>query len=158
MRSIWAWIAAIIVGVFILALIFGGGSSRQAYRVARGTIDQQVAQGQDRIQAVAGAARAAVGLALEQSAQLPVQEAKAAAITRGIEEISEVLQEAAAVRGDLAIVRLDASIELFNRTVDMVEEASREASSPAVKARLDTIDGNLQAVREMVTQAVLTTQ
>lgn len=158
MRNIWAWIAAIIVGVFILALIFGGGSSRQAYRVARGTIDQQVAQGQDRIQAVADAASAAVALALEQSAQLPVQEAKAEAITRGIEEISKALQEAAALHGDLAVARLDASIELFNSTVDTVEEASREATSPVVKARLDTISGNLQAVREIVTQVVLATQ
>lgn len=158
MRNIWAWIAAIIVGVFILALIFGGGSSRQAYRVARGTIDQQVAQGQDRIQAVADAASAAVALALEQSAQLPVQEAKAEAITRGIEEISKALQEAAALHGDLAVARLDASIELFNSTVDTVEEASREATSPVVKARLDTISGNLQAVREIVTQVVLATK
>ena len=158
MRSIWAWIAAIIVGVFILALIFGGGSSRQAYRVARGTIDQQVEQGQDRIQAVADAASAAVDLALEQSAQLPVQEAKAEAITRGIEEISQALQEAAEVRGDLAVARLDASLDLFNNTLDTVEEASRETTSPVVKAKLDTIDGNLQAVKEIVTQAVLATQ
>jgi hypothetical protein len=157
MRSIWAWIAAIIVGVFILALIFGGGSSRQAYRVARGTIDQQVEQRQDRIQAVADGAIAAVDLALEQSAQLPVQEAKAEAITRGIEEISQALQEAAGLRGDLALARLDASIELFNSTVDTVEEASREASSPVVKARLDYILGNLEAVKEIVSQAVLAT-
>ena len=157
MRSIWAWIAAILIGVFILALIFGGGSSRQAYRVARGTVDQQVEMSQDRIQAVADAASAAVALALEQSAQLPVQEAKAEAITRGIEEISKALQEAAAVRGDLALARLDASIDLFNTTVNTVEEASREASSPLVKARLDYILGNLEAVREIVTQAVLAT-
>jgi len=157
MRSIWAWIAAILVGVVILALIFGGGSSRQAYRQARGAIDQQVEQSQDRIQAVADAASAAVDLALEQSAQLPVQEAKAEAITRGIEEISEALQEAAGLRGDLAVARLDASIELFNSTVDTVEEASREASSPWVKARLDYILGNLAAVREIVTQAVSAT-
>jgi hypothetical protein len=141
----------------IVALIFGGGSSREAYRVARGTIDQQVEQSRDRIQAVADAAMAAVDLALEQSAQLPVQEAKAEAITRGIEEISQALQEAAAVRGDLAVARLDASIDLFNSTVNTVEEASREASSPVVKARLDYILGNLEAVREIVTQAVLAT-
>jgi len=157
MRSIWAWIAAIVVGVFILALIFGGGSSRQAYRVARGTVDQQVEQSQDRIQAVADAASAAVDLALEQSAQLPVQEAKAEAITRGIEEISQALQEAAELRGDLAVARLDASIDLFNNTVDIVEEASRQASSPVVKARLDYILGSLEAVREIVSQAVLAT-
>lgn len=158
MRSIWAWIAAIIVGAFIIALIFGGGSSREAYRAARGTIDQQVEQSRDRIQAVADAASAAVALALEQSAQLPVQEAKAEAITRGIEEISDALQEAAELRGDLALARLDASIELFNNTVDTVEEASREANSPVVKARLDYILGNLEAVREIVSQAVLATQ
>jgi uncharacterized phage infection (PIP) family protein YhgE len=157
MRSIWAWIAAILIGVFILALIFGGGSSRQAYRAARGTIDQQVEQSQDRVQAVADAAAAAVDLALEQSAQLPAQEAKAEAITRGIEEINQVLQEAAELRGDLAMTRLDASIELFNNTVDTVEEASREASSPAVKARLDYILGSLEAVRKIVSQAVLAT-
>jgi hypothetical protein len=157
MRSIWAWIAAILIGVFILALIFGGGSSREAYRVARGTVDQQVEMSQDRVQAVANAASAAVDLALEQSAQLPAQEAKAEAITRGIEEISQALQEAAELRGDLAMTRLDASIELFNNTVDTVEEASREASSPAVKARLDYILGSLEAVREIVTQAVLAT-
>jgi hypothetical protein len=155
MRSIWAWIAAIVVGVFILALIFGGGSSRQAYRVARGTVDQQVEQSQDRIQAVADAASAAVDLALEQSAQLPAQEAKAEAITRGIEEISQALQEAAELRGDLAVARLDASIDLFNKTVDTVEEASRQASSPVVKARLGYILGSLEAVREIVSQAVV---
>lgn len=158
MRSIWAWIAAIIVGASILALIFGGGSSRQAYRVARGTIDQQVEQRQDRIQAVADAASAAVDRALEQSAQLPVQEEKAEAIQRGIEEISQALQEAAELRGDAAVARLDASIELFNNTVDTIEQASKEASSPAVKARLDYILGNLEAVREIVTQAVLVAQ
>ncbi len=157
MRSIWAWIGVVVVGLVIVALIFGGGSSREAYRVARGTIDQQVEQSRDRIQAVADAAMAAVDLALEQSAQLPVQEAKAEAITRGIEEISQALQEAAAVRGDLAVARLDASIDLFNSTVNTVEEASREASSPVVKARLDYILGNLEAVREIVTQAVLAT-
>jgi uncharacterized phage infection (PIP) family protein YhgE len=157
MRSIWAWIAAILIGVFILALIFGGGSSREAYRVARGTVDQQVEMSQDRVQAVANAASAAVDLALEQSAQLPAQEAKAEAITRGIEEISQALQEAAKLRGDLTVARLDASIELFNNTLDTVEEASREASSPAVKARLDYILGSLEAVREIVTQAVLAT-
>jgi hypothetical protein len=157
MRSIWAWIAVIVVGVVILALIFGGGSSRQAYRVARGTVDQQVEQSQDRIQAVADAASAAVDLALEQSAQLPAQEAKVEAITRGIEEISQALQEAAELRGDLAVARLDVSIDLFNKTVDTVEEASREASSPVVKARLDYILGSLEAVREIVSQAVLAT-
>lgn len=158
MRSIWAWIALILVGVSILALLFGGGSSRQAYRVARGAIDQQVEQRQDRIQAVAGGAIAAVDLALEQSAQLPAQDAGAEVITRGIEEISKALQEAAGLRGDLAVTRLDASIELFNKTVDTVEEASQQASSPMVKARLDYILGSLEAVREIVTQAVLATQ
>lgn len=158
MRSIWAWIAAIVVGAFILALIFGGGSSRQAYRVARGTIDQQVEQRQDRIQAVADAASAAVDLALEQSAQLPVQEEKAEAIQRGIEQISQALQEAAGLRGDAAVARLDASIELFNNTVDTVEQASRQASSPLVEARLNRILGSLEAVREIVTQAVLAAQ
>jgi hypothetical protein len=158
MRSIWAWIGVIVVGLIIVALIFGGGSSREAYRAARGTIDRQVEQSQDRIQAVADAATAAVELALEQSAQLPVQEAKTEAITRGIEEISKALQEAAALRGDLAVARLDASIALFNTTVNTVEEASREASSPLVKARLDYISGNLEAVREIVTQVVLATQ
>ena len=158
MRSIWAWIGVVVVALVIVALILGGGSSRQAYRVAHGTIDQQVARSQDRVQAVADAASAAVDLALEQSAQLPVQEAKAEAITRGIEEISQALQEAAAMRGDLAVARLDASIELFNTTVNTVEEASREASSPLVKARLDYILGNLEAVREIVTQVVLATK
>lgn len=158
MRSIWAWIAAIIVGVFIIALIFGGGSSRQAYRQARGTIDRQVEQSQDRIQAVADAASAAVDLALEQSAELPVQEEKAEAIQRGIEEISQALQEAAEVRGDVAVARLDASIELFNKTVDTVEQASRQADSPLVEARLNYILGSLEAVREIVTQAVLAAQ
>ena len=49
-------------------------------------------------------------------------------------------------------------IELFNTTVNTVEEASRQASSPAVKTRLDYISGNLEAVREIVTQVVLATQ
>jgi hypothetical protein len=52
MRSVWAWIAAILISAVILALIFGGGSSRPAYHKARGAIDQPVVQSQNHFQAV----------------------------------------------------------------------------------------------------------
>ncbi len=51
MRSVWAWIAAILISAVILALIFGGSSSRQAYHTARGAIDQPITQSQNHIQA-----------------------------------------------------------------------------------------------------------
>lgn len=50
MRSIWAWTAVIIVGIVILALILGGGSSREAYRTARGVTALRVVPSQESIE------------------------------------------------------------------------------------------------------------
>lgn len=158
MRSIWAWIAAIVVGVFILALIFGGGSSREAYRSARGAISQRVELGQQRIDAAAQIATAQVELALKQAGELPAHEEKADAIVEGIEAISDALKDVAAARGDLALARLDATIALFNRTQEVVQEASDLATDPVVKAKLECIDENLNAARDQVTQAVLSSR
>jgi hypothetical protein len=38
MRNIWTWIAGITVTLCIIALLFGGGSNRQDYWTARGTV------------------------------------------------------------------------------------------------------------------------
>jgi hypothetical protein len=48
--------------------------------------------------------------------------------------------------------------ELFNTTMDAVEEASEFATDPVIKAKLDCIYDNLEVVREQVPQAVLDTQ
>ena len=36
MKNTWAWIIGIVASLSIVGLVFFGGSSRQAYRVARG--------------------------------------------------------------------------------------------------------------------------
>jgi hypothetical protein len=42
MKSVWPWIFGIAVGLIILALLFGGGSDRQEYWVARGTVPRAI--------------------------------------------------------------------------------------------------------------------
>ncbi len=95
MKNIWRWIIGIVVGLALIGFIWAGSSSRQAYRVARGGIEKRVELTQDRIDGITEMALAAVDLALEQSANLPSQQAKADLIKQGIEEISNRLKEAA---------------------------------------------------------------
>ena len=158
MKNIWAWIFGIIAGLLILGWLFAGRSSRQAYRIARGAVEQRVELSQERISTVADMAVASVDLALKLAGDLPSQQAKADLVKQDIEEISRRLQEAAEARGDLAIAKLDTSIELFNKAMDTVDTASQEATDPVVKAKLDRIYGILQATQEQITQLLLKTK
>ena len=156
MKNGWRWVIGIVVGLVIVGFLWAGRSSRQAYRIARGGIEQRVELAQDRIDAVEEMAIAAVDLALELSAELPSQQAKADLVKQDIQEISDRLNEAAELRGDEAIDRLDQSIEAFNNALNTVEDASSEAESPVVKSTLDRIYGTLLAVQEQLTQFLIT--
>ncbi len=158
MSNTWRWIIGIVVGLIVFAFVLAGRSERQAYRIARGAVEQRVEMSQDYIDARADMAVAAVDLALKLAGDLPSQEAKADLVKQDIEEISNRLNEAAELRGEAALDRLDQSIEQFNQTLTTVEEASQEATSPAVKSLLDRIYGILEATKEQLVQTVLKTQ
>lgn len=158
MSNTWRWIIGIVVGLIVFAFVLAGRSERQAYRIARGAVEQRVEMSQDYIDARADMAVAAVDLALKLAGDLPSQEAKADLVKQDIEEISNRLNEAAELRGEAALDRLDQSIEQFNQTLTTVEEASQEAASPAVKSLLDRIYGILEATKEQLVQTVLKTQ
>ena len=158
MSNIWRWIIGILVGLVVIALLVYGRSERQAYRIARGAVEQRVEISQERIDTVVDMATSAVDLALKMSGDLPIQQAKADLVKQGIEAIGERLKGAAEARGDLAIERLDQSIEQFNQTLQTVEDASKEADSPAVKSVLDRIYGILEATKEQIVQTILDTQ
>jgi hypothetical protein len=158
MKKVWPWVFGIVAGLFIIALIFYGGSERQAYRTARGAVEQRVEFSQNYIDAVAGMASASVDLALKLAGDLPSQQAKADLVKQDIQEISDRLKEAAEARGDLAMTRLDASIEKFNATMELVDEAAFEATDPKAKSILDRIYGILEATKEQLVQTVLKTQ
>ncbi len=154
MRNTWAWIFGILAGVMILGLLWTGRSSRQAYRTAHGAIEKRVELSQERISTAADMALASVNLALKLAGDLPSQQAKADLVKQDIEEISKRMQEAAAARGDLAVARLDKSIELFNKVMATVDEASQAATDPLVKARLDHIYGILEATQAQIIQVL----
>ena len=154
MRTFWRWLIGIVVGLIIIALIFLGGSTRRAYRTARGAIEQRVNVTQDRIDAWAEMATASVDLAVQLAGNLPSQQAKADLVKQDIDEISKRLKEAADLRGEAALDRLDQSIEQFNATLQAVEDASKEADTPVVKAYLDRIYGILEATKEQLIQAL----
>ena len=156
MKNGWRWVIGIVVGLVIVGFLWAGRSSRQAYRIARGGIEQRVELAQDRIDAAEEMAIAAVDLALELSAELPSQQAKADLVKQDIQEISDRLNEAAELRGEEALDRLDQSIEAFNNALNTVEDASDEAESPVVKSTLDRIYGTLSAVQEQLTQFLFT--
>jgi hypothetical protein len=158
MSNTWRWIIGIFVGLIVFAFVLAGRSERQAYRIARGAVEQRVEMSQDRIDAVADMAVAAVDLALKLSAELPSQEAKADLVKQGIEEISNRLKEAAELRGEAAMDKMDQTIEQFDQTMQTVEDASQEAESPAVKSILDRIYGILEATKEQLIQTILNTQ
>ena len=156
MKNIWRWIIGIVVGLALIGFIWAGSSSRQAYRVARGAVEKRTELTQERIDAATEMALAAVDLALEQSANLPPQQAKADLIKQGIEEISNRLKEAADLRGQAAVDKLDQSIEHFNTTLDAVDQAAQDADTPAVKAIYDRIYGVLLATQEQLTNFLIT--
>jgi uncharacterized phage infection (PIP) family protein YhgE len=156
MRKIWPWIIGIVVGLVILALLFFGGSERQAYWTARRAVHARVDTSQERIDAAVEAATAAVDRALEMAGNLPSQEAYADLVKQDIEEIGNRLKDASEAAGDAAIEKLDASIDQFNQTLEMVEDASKEATDPAAKATLYRISLMLEAAQEKVVEFLLT--
>lgn len=155
MNNAWKWIFGILVGLLLIGLLAVGRSDRQAYRTARGAVEERVELTQDRIDAVAEMAVAAVDLAVEVAGDLPSQQAQADLIKQDIEEISDRLNEAAELRGDAAVERLDESIEEFNQTLETIEDASQEAESPAVKSLLDRLYGILEATKVQLEQFIL---
>jgi hypothetical protein len=154
MSNTWRWIFGVLIGAFILGLVFVGGANRRAYRAARGAVEQRVEISQDRIDAVADLGITAVEKALELAGELPGAEAQAERIIQEIEATRDSLNDASAARGDVAIERLDATIEQFNLTLETVENAADEAESPAVKAVLDRIYGILVAVQSQIVEFI----
>ena len=158
MSKTWRWIIGVIVGLILVAFLLAGRSERQAYRIARGAVEQRVELTQDYIDARADMAVAAVDLALKLTGDLPPQQAKADLVKQGIEEISNRLKESAQLRGEAAMDKMDQSIEQFDQTMQTVEDASQEAQNPAVKSILDRIYGILEATQEQLVQTILNTQ
>ena len=158
MNNFWRWFIGIVVGVLLIGWLLVGRSERQAYRTARGAIEQRTENTQARIDAAVASATASVDLALEWAGNLPSQQAEADLMKADIEEIGNRLKDAAEARGETAIQALDQSIEQFNTTLETVEDASKKADNPQVKTILDRIYGALSAGKEQVTQAVLSTQ
>jgi hypothetical protein len=158
MNNFWRWLIGIAVGILLIGLLVVGRPDRQAYRIAKGAINQRTENTQARIDARVESATAAVDLALEWAGNLPSQQAKADLIKADIEEIGNRLKAAAEARGEAALAALDESIEQFNTTLETVEDASKEADNPEVKTVLDRIYGALSAGKEQITQTVLSTQ
>jgi len=158
MSNTWRWIIGIVAGLALIGFLWVGRSERQAYRIARGAINARVEVSQERIDTAVEMATKSVDLALKLSGDLPSQQAKADLVKQDIEEIGNRLKSASEARGDLAIERLNQSIEQFNKTLQTVEDASKEAESPAVKSILDRIYGMLEATKEQLVQTILNTQ
>ncbi len=158
MKKVWPWIFGILAAVALIALVGYGRSSRQAYRIARGAVEERVEIRQDRIDTAVEMATSAIDVALKLAGELPAQQVKADLVKQGIEEIGDLMKEAAELRGEAAIEKLDQSIERFNATLQTVEDASKEADSPAVKSILDRIYGMLEVVKEQVVKIILNTQ
>jgi hypothetical protein len=158
MKKYLPWIFGVAIVLILVAWLFVGRANRQAYRIARGAVGQRVEISQERIDIAVEMATAAVDLALQEAGNLPSQQAAADLVKQDIEEIGNRLKSASEARGDLAIQRLDNTIEQFNITMQVVNDAAQKAETPAVKAILDRIYGILESVKEQLTQAVLKTQ
>jgi hypothetical protein len=156
MKNIWRWIIGIVVGLVIIGLVFTVRSNKQAYNVARGTIEKKTELTQTRVDTATQMAMTSVDLALKLAGNLPSQQAQADLIKQDIQEINNRLSEAAALKGDLAVQKLDAAIALFNQTLTAVDQAAQEADTPAVKAVFDRIYGVLVAAQEQLTNFLLT--
>jgi hypothetical protein len=158
MNNTWRWIFGIITGLAIFGLVLAGRSDRQAYRIARGAIEQRVINRQDRIYVAAELAMKAVDLALLRSGDLPGNYAQAAEIKQKIEEVAYAMILITDARGDVAAEKLDKTIDVYNNTLQAVEDASKEAESPAVKSTLDRIYGILEGAKELLVQTIVKTQ
>lgn len=75
-------------------------------------------------------------------------------ITQDIEEISNRLKEAADARGDLAIERLDLTIDLFNQVLDTIDNAANETDSEVAQQSLDRIYGILEAAQTQIVELI----
>jgi predicted HNH restriction endonuclease len=158
MRKALPWIFGIAIALILIGWLGFGRSDRQAYRAARGAINQRVEMSQDRIDMAVEMATKSVDLALVAAGNLPSQEAAADLVKQDITEIGNRLKEAAELKGDAAIAKLDESIEQFNQTLETVDDAAKSAENPAVKSTLDRIYGILEGVKEQLVQAVLNSQ
>ncbi len=158
MRKALIWIFGILAALIVVGWLFFGRSDQQAYRIARGAIQQQVQINQDKIDMAVQMATKSVDLALVQAGNLPSQQAEADLIKQDIEEIGNRLKDAAQAQGDAAMAKLDLSIEQFDKTMQRVDDASKKADNPQVKSALDRIYGILEGVKEQLVQAVLSTQ
>jgi hypothetical protein len=158
MRRVLGWIVGIVLVLVLIGLVVYGRSDRQAYRAARGAIEQRVETSQALIDARVDLATKAVDLALVKAGNLPSQQAEADLIKQDIEEIGRRLNEVAEAQGEAAMASLDASIEQFNTTLERVDEASKQAEDPAVKSALDRLYGLLEGVKEQLVQSVLSIQ
>lgn len=158
MKKAWPWIIGGFVVLLIIGFLWFGNSNRQAYRVARGAVNQQVDTTQAEIDAAVEMAIAAVDKMLALAGDLPSQQAEADLIKQDIEEIGNRLKEAAAATGDAAMDKLDQSIDQFNQTLETVDQASNAATDPVVKSKLDRLYGMLEAVKEGISQLILRTQ
>jgi ElaB/YqjD/DUF883 family membrane-anchored ribosome-binding protein len=156
MKNIWRWIIGIFVGLVLIGMIYAVRSNKQAYNVAKGAIESRTALTQDRIDAATQLAMTSVDIAIKLSGDLPSQQAKADLVKQDIQEISNRLSEAANLRGDLAVEKLDQANAQFNTTLDAVDQAAQEADTPAVKAIFDRIYGVLLATQEQLTNFLLT--
>ena len=155
MNSTWAWIVGIGAALLLVGLLFFGGSDRRAYRQARGVIEQRAGLRQDRIDTAVDLATKAVDLALVRAGDLPSQQAKADLLKQDIEVIGQRLKDVAGLQGEAAVAQLDQSIAQFDATLQVIEDASKEASDPLIKAKLDRIYGMLEATKEQIVQSVL---
>jgi hypothetical protein len=155
MKKYLPWIFGIGIALILVGWLFVGRSDRQAYRTARGAIEQRVELSQDRIDTAVEMATASVDLALMQAGNLPSQQAEADLVKQDIEEIGNRLKAVSQAQGDAAIEELDQSIEQFNKTLETVNDASQKADNPAAKTILDRIYGNLESAKEQLTQFVL---
>ena len=155
MKTVWVWILGVVVALLLVGMLFFGGADRRAYRQARGVIEQRAGLRQDRIDTAVTMATKAVDLALVRAGDLPSQQAKADLLKQDIEVIGQRLKDVAGLQGDAAVAQLDQSIAQFDATLQVIEDASKEASDPLVKAKLDRIYGMLEATKEQVVQSVL---
>ncbi len=156
MKNIWRWIIGIVVGLVVIGVLFTVRSNKQAYNIARGGIENRVTLTQDRIDAVTQMATTSVDLAVKLAGDLPSQQAQADLVKQDIQEISTRLSEAVDLKGQLAVDKLDATIALYDQTLQVVDQASKQADTPAVKAIFDRIYGVLSATEEQLKQFLIT--
>lgn len=155
MKNIWTWIFGILAGLAVIGLLVGLRSDRRAYNKAVRGVESRVETRQERIDAVTEMALIGVDLALTLAGDLPEDQAKADLVKQEIVATSEALKAASLETGEAAIAKLDQSIDRFNAALQAVEDASKEAQSPAVKSILDRIYGLLVGVKEQIVQFVL---